>query len=339
IVPPTPPCNFDITSDVEPITRVDVADIDNPSDATVNGSPALEDFTSIVGHMSAGESYEIALEGNTAGNFTTYFTVFIDWNQNGDWTDAGEMYEIGSITNSTGTDGQQALGSIDVPADAAEGTTLMRVIKNFNVSPTNPCGSYSFGQGEDYTIEVGDENPPTGEDCEQGDDSNAFENGFQIGIGTDFENADDFLVSAGNTLNVQSIELNVLALEPIQSIDFFFREDNAGAPSSTIAQTVSGLIPYDQVLVGSAFGYNVYSVFVEVDLDFEGGTSGATYWMQPQATAAGGATGGVFWEVSSIGTLGNPIHTSEVGGPWTPDVDNSDGVFKLHCDVVEPPQP
>src|SRR5690606_27223805 len=127
-----------------------------------------------------------------------------DWNQDGDLTDAGEMYEIGSITNSTGTDGQQAIGSIDVPADALEGTTLMRVIKNFNVSPTNPCGSYSFGQAEDYTIEVGDVTPPpTGEDCGQGDDSNAFENGYQIGSGTTFENADDFYVSAGNTLNVQ----------------------------------------------------------------------------------------------------------------------------------------
>src|SRR5690606_22991819 len=171
VEPPQPECLFDITIDVEPITRVDVADIDNPSDASVNGSPALEDFTSIIGHMSAGESYEIALEGNTAGNFTTYFTVFIDWNQNGDWTDAGEMYEIGSITNSTGTDGQQALGSIDVPADAAEGTTLMRVIKNFNASPTNPCGIYSYGQAEDYTIEVGDVvNPPEG--CSQETPSN-----------------------------------------------------------------------------------------------------------------------------------------------------------------------
>lgn len=30
----------------------------------------------------------------------------------------------------------------------------MRVIKNYGSSPTNPCGIYSFGQGEDYTIEI-----------------------------------------------------------------------------------------------------------------------------------------------------------------------------------------
>src|SRR5690606_29120936 len=94
--PPTPPCNYTVTFDVEPITRVVVADIDNPSDPAVNGSPALEDFTGIEGHMAQGDSYDVAFEGNTAGNFVNYFTVFVDWNQDGDWTDDGEMYEIGS---------------------------------------------------------------------------------------------------------------------------------------------------------------------------------------------------------------------------------------------------
>src|SRR5690554_4980905 len=153
VTPPDPQCLFDITSSVEPITRVVLADIDNTSSAVIDGSPALEDFTSIEGTMGQGEEYEIALEGNTGGDWTNYFTVWIDWDQNGEWEN-DEMYEIGSITNSTGTDGQQAIGTITVPADAPLGSTTMRVIKNFNTSPTNPCGQYSFGQGEDYTIIV-----------------------------------------------------------------------------------------------------------------------------------------------------------------------------------------
>jgi hypothetical protein len=144
-------CVPEITFTVEPITRVNVSDIDNMSSAT--STLAYEDFTSIEGNMMQSVGYPIALEGNTAGNFTTYFTVWVDWNQNGTF-EASEMTEVGSITNSTGTDGQQATGTINVPVDAAVGATRMRVIKNFNTSPTDPCGSYSFGQIEDYTINV-----------------------------------------------------------------------------------------------------------------------------------------------------------------------------------------
>ncbi|MFA7688076.1 MAG: GEVED domain-containing protein [Moheibacter sp.] len=329
--PPTPPCNYAVTFDIEPITRVVVADIDNPSDAAVNGSPALEDFTAIEGHMTQGESYDVAFEGNTAGNFVNFFTVFVDWNQDGDWIDDGEMYEIGSIANSTGTDGQQATGNISVPADALDGTTVMRVIKNYNVSPTNPCGSYSFGQAEDYTIIVGD--GPSDVDCNQGDDSNAFENGYQIGIGTDFRNADDFNVSAGNTLIIQAIEINVISMGgPIDSIDFLFYNDDGGSPGTTTVESATGLVPFSQEIIGTAFGFDVYRIITDVELTFAGGATGTTYWMHPTATAAGGATGGLFWEITSLGTLGSPIHTSEAGGPWNADPDSFDAVFKLHCE-------
>lgn len=154
--PTEPQCLFNIAISVEPITRVILGDIDNTSSPVVDGSPALEDFTHIEGNLSQGATYEIALEGNTDGPFTNYFTAWIDWNQDGEWT-ADEMYEIGSINNSTGTDGKQAVGSITVPADAPLGATTMRVIKNFNSSPTDPCGTYNYGQAEDYTIIVDDE--------------------------------------------------------------------------------------------------------------------------------------------------------------------------------------
>src|SRR5690606_36212882 len=41
-----------------------------------------------------------------------------------------------------------------VPAGAILGETRMRVFKNYNVSVTNPCLGTSFGQVEDYTIDV-----------------------------------------------------------------------------------------------------------------------------------------------------------------------------------------
>src|SRR5690554_1709582 len=141
------------TSTVEPITLVSFAGIHNVT-SPATSEPGYEDYTGMVANVNAGDSPTITLEGYTGGSFTCHFTVFIDWNQNGLLDDAGEMYEIGSIYGSTGTDGIYVSGPIAVPLTALGGNTRMRVIKNFNTSPTNPCGSYGFGQAEDYTVNV-----------------------------------------------------------------------------------------------------------------------------------------------------------------------------------------
>ena len=140
---------------VQPITKVNFAGIDHSSDATVGGSDGQEYFLDVEGTVKAGTTSDITVEGNTDGDNTSSFTVFIDWNQNGILGDAGEKYVIGSITNSTGTDGKQATASIAVPDLAKEGKTRMRIVKNSDsVAPSAPCGDYDFGQAEDYTLNV-----------------------------------------------------------------------------------------------------------------------------------------------------------------------------------------
>src|SRR5690554_3922962 len=145
-------CMPTISTTIEPITRVIFSDIDNSSSSS--STDAYEDFTAIEGNVSQGVSYMFTEEGYTGGSYTNLFTVWIDWNQNGTF-ESSEMYEIGSINNSSGTDGVQATSSIYVPEGIPSGATTMRVIKNFSSSPTDPCGSYGYGQAEDYTILVG----------------------------------------------------------------------------------------------------------------------------------------------------------------------------------------
>lgn len=154
---PSPYCGpLEFNFDVEPITLVSVADINNVTDAAVDGTPAHEDFTTIVGNMEPGVDYDIALEGNTGGGFTNRFIVFVDWNQNDILDDAGEVYEIlETILGSTGTDGQQATGVISVPEDALTGETRMRVKKIFGLLDfMDPCLGAGFGQAEDYTVNI-----------------------------------------------------------------------------------------------------------------------------------------------------------------------------------------
>lgn len=154
---PAPYCGpLTFTDNVEPITLVNFAGINNSTDATVGAvNPAHEDFTAIVGNVSAGSTYSITLKGNTDGaSYTTKLRVFIDWNQNNDFTDAGESYDIGDITGSTGTDAIQLVGSIAVPVSALAGNTRMRVVKRYSTYATSCQTGFGYGQAEDYTLSV-----------------------------------------------------------------------------------------------------------------------------------------------------------------------------------------
>ena len=157
---PLPYCGpMTYTSNVEPITLVNFAGINNSTSALVgpdNGTTIIahEDYTTLTGTVIAGSSNTITLKGNTDGNYITYLRVYADWNHNNDFTDAGESYDIGTIANSTGADAIQLVGSILVPPSALLGTTRMRVIKRFNAYGTSCQVGTGFGQAEDYTLNV-----------------------------------------------------------------------------------------------------------------------------------------------------------------------------------------
>ncbi|WP_379969061.1 GEVED domain-containing protein [Epilithonimonas sp. UC225_85] len=137
---------------VDAISKVQFAGIDNSSDP-YSVSPN-EYYLDKVGEVYQGSQYPFVLEGNTNGGYD-YATVFVDWNQNGSFADAGEVYEVGAMTSDS-TDGAQITGDIAVPAGAATGKTRMRVMLNWDVSMTDACDNspYFFGQSEDYTLDV-----------------------------------------------------------------------------------------------------------------------------------------------------------------------------------------
>ncbi len=152
---PAPYCAASFGSGVEPITKVQFAGINNASPATT-GTTALQDFLSISASVQQTGSYTITVEGNSDGPYSNYYRVYFDWNQDNDFVDPDEMYEIGSITNSTGLDGQTASASISVPLSALVGSTRMRVIKKYGTTNplTSPCNTAGYGQAEDYTVTV-----------------------------------------------------------------------------------------------------------------------------------------------------------------------------------------
>ncbi|MFZ4930832.1 GEVED domain-containing protein [Chryseobacterium sp. Mn2064] len=147
-----------------PISNVVFSDMTNSSSAVITTAPTdgQEIFTNKVANVVRGTAYPITLTGTSVGTTNRFgFTVFIDWNQNGSFADAGESFFVTSdFAGGTGTP-LTVNKSITVPATAALGNTRMRIKYHFNSSTTSvraelsdPCADLNQGQAEDYTINV-----------------------------------------------------------------------------------------------------------------------------------------------------------------------------------------
>ena len=85
--------------------------------------------------------------------YTKAGKVFIDWNYDGDFDDAGEMVFESPIFESTNG---LAEGTFTVPTGISSGPKFMRIVVSENENDINPCGTYAYGETEDYKIYVFD---------------------------------------------------------------------------------------------------------------------------------------------------------------------------------------
>ena len=100
--------------------------------------------------VAAGSSQTISFSaGFVSSAYSEYFKVYIDYNQNGVFTDAGETVVSAAASTSAAT----RTGSFTVPTTAKSGKTRLRVVMSDN-SATTSCGSYSYGETEDYSITI-----------------------------------------------------------------------------------------------------------------------------------------------------------------------------------------
>ena len=147
-----PYCSVTGGTSSEPITIVQFSNL-NLTFPTATGGGAYVDNTASVATTTAGTMYNLVVGGNSDGNYTNHFRVYIDWNNDNDLVDAGEGFYIGSITNSTGLPGSPTTSiMITVPAAQAAGNYRMRIVKTFATGTAigDPCviGS-TYGQARD----------------------------------------------------------------------------------------------------------------------------------------------------------------------------------------------
>ncbi len=156
------PANFSSTTYDEEITNVTVGTMNNSSTCatTAPGTGSINqrysNYTGFVTGPSVnqGDVVNFSLTQTSCGGaYTNIFQVFVDFNQDGDFLDAGEFV----YNQPTGAYGNQTItGSFLVPAGATLGTTRMRVVNaESSATATNYAHNlYYYGETEDYCFTV-----------------------------------------------------------------------------------------------------------------------------------------------------------------------------------------
>lgn len=120
----------------------------NTINNTSTGSGGYANYTSISTTVNKGTAYPLTLTPSFASTaYPEYFNVYMDYNGDLDFADAGELVYSSPGTSATVT------SSITIPTTAITGSVRMRVIMK-DGAITSPCESFTYGEVEDYTLSI-----------------------------------------------------------------------------------------------------------------------------------------------------------------------------------------
>ncbi|GAB4284556.1 MAG: hypothetical protein Kow0068_09690 [Marinilabiliales bacterium] len=123
----------------------------NNSGFSANG---YGNFTSMTVTQEQGVSVDFSVAFGSSTSYTFGFSIWVDWNQDGDFADTDENVFISSSYSSSFS------GSFTVPTAALTGDTRMRIVADYSdSSPSDPC--CCADEVEDYTFHVDPGTPMT----------------------------------------------------------------------------------------------------------------------------------------------------------------------------------
>ncbi|MBC7695402.1 MAG: T9SS type A sorting domain-containing protein [Burkholderiales bacterium] len=116
------------------------------------------DYTGITAPVIAlGANYPLSITVGMCGSssYSGIVSVWIDYNQNGSFVDAGENVYVSPYTPFAvlGT-AISAAGGITIPLTAMPGITRMRVIETESSTAPGPCSTPTWGEVEDYSLTI-----------------------------------------------------------------------------------------------------------------------------------------------------------------------------------------
>jgi Zn-dependent metalloprotease len=126
------------------INRIAIGTINNTS----GSNAGYGNFTNLSTSLTGGSSATIVLTpGYRTSTRREYWNVWIDYNKNGVFTDAGEKVTFGNATGAL-------TRTFVVPTSALNGATRMRIQMQYNSYVSTSCTTYNNGEVEDYTVNI-----------------------------------------------------------------------------------------------------------------------------------------------------------------------------------------
>ncbi len=144
------PNNHDYCESYAQVTSYEwIQEIEAPALDNFSGNDGgYGDYTFLSASSPAGSNVSMTLTPSYAGaQYDEYWSVYIDLNNDGDFTDQGER-----VYRNFGTGVINAQFSL--PLDAAEGVTRMRVIMKWGCYANGPCDVIPYGEVEDYSFNI-----------------------------------------------------------------------------------------------------------------------------------------------------------------------------------------
>jgi hypothetical protein len=129
------------------------------SNVTLNGvstsssvDGVCSDNTSVIINLIEGSSYalNVSTSDNSGSAYTHGISAYIDWNRDGDFDDLNE--KIGTTTTEVNI-GTYTF-NFTASAGASFGEAMLRVVADEGLGDPLSTGSYSYGETEDYTINI-----------------------------------------------------------------------------------------------------------------------------------------------------------------------------------------
>lgn len=144
------------------IFNVSVGTLNNTSNCNQTGAPGstlnlYSNYSGMVAPptLTAGSVYPFSVTVGQCGTFNNNggVIVYMDFNQNGSFTDPGEQVYASAMTTFS-IAGTTLTANITIPATALTGITRMRVIAAQSIINQASCGSYNYGETEDYCVDI-----------------------------------------------------------------------------------------------------------------------------------------------------------------------------------------
>ena len=240
---------FNLSSNIELVKLV--GDNDSIVNNTTGQCDQYEDYTnSFITSLTSGQSYsvEIGLSACDGVYNQDASSVFIDWNNDGDFDDTDEFIDSTILSLSP------SLHTINftVPSNAQTGVKRMRVVSWYNDIPNSACqqgGGLSFSQPwfgatEDYSVFINGSSSILGSISWSNGDSSFNVNNLPVGIYT-YTYTDSIGCQNSNSINISSSS-QIVVSETISNAQCY--NSNDGSISLSIN---GGILPYSVSITDS----------------------------------------------------------------------------------------